>query len=264
MISTSDELHFERICREVLLSGREREGIGTLNEKKLHTVLKLFVCEDKNAHEIKLASLEGASGQSRGFVADVLCGNDIFEIQTGSLYPLRDKIEFYLNETNYNVTVIHPLAVKKRINYLSPIDAHVQRRVNSPRHEDMRNMLVELYSLLPYLRNSRLRIRALMLELEEFRIQKKRGRHGSVRYEKIPTGLIDIVELNRPQDYLPFLAGGLPDEFTAAEFGRAMRLFGMDVYSVLKVYVALGLISPTGKRGRAATYSLTPAAAKKC
>lgn len=288
MMTVADELHFDRVCRDVLLADRDRAGIGTLKEKKLHTMLKFFVCEDKSCHEIRLglhrqsespglpeapaspglpgapgspaspeSSLPEGDGRARGFVADVLCGDDIFEIQTGSLYPLRDKIEFYLSRTEYNVTVIHPLAVKKRVTYLSPVDAHVVRRVNSPKHERAVDMVAELYSLLPFLGNPRLRIRALMLEVEEFRIQNKRGRHGAIRYEKIPTRLLDILDFNAPADYLPHFPAMLPSEFTASEFGRAAGLRGMDVYSALKVFVAMGLAAPYGKRGRAATYTVT-------
>lgn len=266
MISAAEQLHFERVCRDILLADRDRDGIGTLNEKKLHTMLKFFVCDDKSCHEVKLPppqsqQLQQQSKQDskpRSFVADVLCGNDIFEIQTGALYPLRDKIGFYLEHTGYNVTVIHPLVAKKRVTYLSPVDCHVVRRVNSPKHEQPRDMIVQLYSLLPYLGDCRLRFRALMLEVEEFRIQNKRGRNGAVRYEKIPTGLIDIIDLNTPADYLPYLPSGLTNEFTAAEFGRAIGLHGIDVYSALKVFVATGLVRPEGRRGRAATYTCTP------
>ena len=186
MIRPSDQIRFERVCREILLADREREGIGTLNEKKLHTMLKFFVCDDKSCHEIKLDSLVPDESEDpsenkktkkrRNFVADVLCDCDIFEIQTGHLYPLKDKIEFYLEQTEYNVTIIHPLAVKKHINYIDPKDGTVTRRVPSPKKEYPRDMLPELYSLLPYLGNRRLHARALLFEVEEFRLQS--GRRG--------------------------------------------------------------------------------------
>ncbi len=118
-------------------------------------------------------------------------------------------------------------------------------------------MVAELYSLLPFLGNPRLHIRAMMLEMEEFRIQNKRGRHGAIRYEKIPTRLLDILDFNAPDDYLPHFPAMLPSGFTASEFGRAAGLRGMDVYSALKVFVAMGLAAPYGKRGRAATYTVT-------
>lgn len=253
MISPAEQLHFERVCRDMLLSDRERDGIGRLNEKRLHNMLKTFVCEDRSCHEVRLSPRSG-DGRSRGFVADVLCDRDIFEIQTGSLYPLRDKIEFYLTETDYRVTVLHPLIAQKHVTYLAEADAQVVRQVSSPKHEGALDMIAQLYSLLPYLGEPRLRLRAPLLEVEEFRIQKKRGRRRAERYEMIPTGLIDILDFSSSSDLAAYLPEGLPLEFTAAEFGRVAHLRGIDVYSALKVFVAADLLRQVGTRGRAAVY----------
>lgn len=254
MISRAEQLHFERVCRDMLLSERERDGIGRLNEKRLHNMLKVFVCEDRSCHEVRLSPPTEGGGRARGFVADVLCGEDIFEIQTGSLYPLRDKIEFYLTSTDYRVTVLHPLIAQKHVTYLAEADAQVVRRVSSPKHEGALDMIAELYSLLPYLGEPRLTLRAPLLEVEEFRIQKKRGRRRAERYEMIPTGLLDILDFSSPSSLAPYLPESLPPEFTAAEFGRAAHLRGIDVYSALKVFVSVGLLRPVGTRGRAAIY----------
>lgn len=255
MIKQSDKIRFERVCRDILLADREREGIGTLNEKKLHTMLKFFVCDDKDCHEIKILP-QGSEETKRGYVADVLEDCDIFEIQTGHLYPLKNKIKFYLEETDYNVTVVHPMTIKKWVNYMSPQDGTLLRRVISPKKEKPRDMLPELYSLIDFLGNRRLRFRALMVEAEEFRIGEKSGRRGSQKYERIPTCLVDIVDFNTPADYLEYIPTGLPSLFTAAEFGKAAGYRGIDVYSALKVLIKMGLIREDGKRGRAATYSI--------
>jgi len=255
MIKQSDKIRFERVCRDILLADREREGIGTLNEKKLHTMLKFFVCDDKACHEIKILP-QGSEETKRGYVADVLEDCDIFEIQTGHLYPLKNKIKFYLEETDYNVTVVHPMTIKKWVNYMSPQDGTLLRRVISPKKEKPRDMLPELYSLIDFLGNRRLRFRALIVEAEEFRIGEKSGRRGSQKYERIPTCLVDIVDFNTPADYLEYIPTGLPSRFTAAEFGKAAGYRGIDVYSALKVLIKMGLIREDGKRGRAATYSI--------
>ena len=267
MIRPSDQIRFERVCRDILLADREREGIGTLNEKKLHTMLKFFVCDDKKCHEIKLEPLtlgesddahEDADGKKkrRNFVADVLCDCDIFEIQTGHLYPLKDKIQFYLEQTEYNVTIIHPLAVKKHINYIDPKDGTVTRRVVSPKKQHARDMLPELYSLLPYLGNRRLRARALLFEVEEFKLQSgKRGKR-SQKYEYIPTALVDVVDFRTPADYLDYIPKDLPPRFTTAEFGKAAGYVGIDRYSAIKVLLKMGLVREDGTIGKAAAYSL--------
>ncbi len=262
MIRPSDRIRFERVCRDILLADREREGIGTLNEKKLHTMLKFFVCDDKDCHEIKLEPLtlddEEATDKKkrRNFVADVLRDCDIFEIQTGHLYPLKDKIQFYLEQTEYNVTIIHPLAVKKHINYIDPKNGTVTRRVPSPKKEHPRDMLPELYSLLPYLGNRRLRARALLFEVEEFRLQSgRRGKRGE-KYERIPTALVDIVDFSTPSDYLDFIPKALPPRFTTAEFGKAAGFVGIDRYSAIKVLLKMGLVREDGTIGKAAAYRL--------
>ena len=259
MIKDSDKIRFERVCRDILLADREREGIGTLNEKKLHTMLKCFVCDNKDCHEIKVfsqSSDDKDSKRQRSYVADVLCDCDIFEIQTGHLYPLKNKIKFYLEQTDYNITVIHPLAIKKWVNYMDPHDGTLLRRVISPKKEKPRDMLPELYSLIEFLGNRRLRFRALMVEAEEFRIGAKSGRKGSQKYERIPTALIDIVDFNIPADYLEYIPSSLPSSFTVAEFGKAAGYRGIDAYSAVKVLIKMGLIREDGTRGRATTYSI--------
>ncbi len=259
MIKQSDKIRFERVCRDILLADREREGIGTLNEKKLHTMLKFFVCDNKEHHEIKVFSQapdEQEKKRQRSYVADVLDDCDIFEIQTGHLYPLKNKIKFYLEETDYNVTVVHPMAIKKWVNYMSPQDGTLLRRVISPKKEKPGDMLPELYSLIDFLGNRRLRFRALIVEAEEFRIGAKSGRRGSQKYERIPTQLLDIVDFNTPTDYLEYIPKGLPSPFTAAEFGKSAGYRGIDIYSSLKVLIKMGLIREDGKRGRAVTYTI--------
>lgn len=261
MISEAERLRFGRVCRELLLADRTREGIGTLKEKRLHTMLKFFVCDDRSCHEIKIypvtpgEKLPGVRESS--YVADVLDDCDIYEIQTGPLYPLRDKIAFYLQQTEYNVTVIHPLAAKKWVSWIDPADGSISGRRPSPKKQAIRDMLPELYCLLPHLNNRRLRVRALLVEVEEFRIKDgrgKNGRRGATRYEKIPTALLDTHDFNVPADYTEFLPASLPSPFTAAEFGKLSGFRGIDIYSVIKVFAAVGLIREDGKKGRAAAY----------
>ena len=83
----------------------ESIGLGTYNEKRIHRILKKFVCDDENCHEVKLGR----------YVADVLESNRITEIQTAGFTSLNAKIRFYLENTDYNVTVIHPMIAEKTI-----------------------------------------------------------------------------------------------------------------------------------------------------
>ena len=135
----------------------------------------------------------------------------------------------------------------------------VLERNRSPKKQTEGALLPELYWMIPYLNNRRFRVRAMLLEIEEFRLKNgwgKGGKRGSERYERIPTALVDIYEFNTPADYLHLLPKGLPERFTAKEFGSAAKLRGRKVYGALKVFVELGLISESGKIGRAAAYEI--------
>ena len=93
---TLDREAFKRLCADESVSRSAEGGIGVYCEKRLHRILKRVVCEDTSAHEVKV-------GKS---VADVFDGRVITEIQTGSFYPIRDKIRYYLGETEYKVRLI--------------------------------------------------------------------------------------------------------------------------------------------------------------
>ena len=262
MNSDTDKLRFERVLNEVLLTGRDRTGIGTYQEKMLHSAVKLFICDDKSCHEVKIyPDTPGKTGgRESGYIADILIDCDIYEIQTGGFFPLKPKIKFYLEETSYNVTVVVPLAARKWVSWIDPDTSEVSKRHRSPKKQSPRDILPELFWLLPYINSRRLSFRVLLLEIDEFRLRNgwgNDGKRGSERYERIPRGLCGIEDFSVPADYIPLLPEGLPDTFTAAEFGKAARLRGRKIYSVIKVFLELGLLKTDGMRGRAVLYRLS-------
>ena len=93
------KITFEKLCYEELGRVKERDGIGLYAEKRLHSVLKRWLCDDFATHEQNVA---GRDEKKRKFIADVLTPDGhIFEIQTGSLYPLQQKLAFYLEKTEH-------------------------------------------------------------------------------------------------------------------------------------------------------------------
>ena len=69
---------FERICKTDSESVHIQNGIGTLSEKRLHRILKCYLCADSASHEVKLGR----------YVADVFNGN---EISTPAIMAFRTK-----------------------------------------------------------------------------------------------------------------------------------------------------------------------------
>lgn len=254
-LPAADPVHvsrFERMCRAALLQGRSEgeAGIGTLKEKRLHSIIKHFLCDNETYHEVGIADTR--------YVADVRIGNLIYEVQTGDFYPMRRKIEHYLTKTDCTVTVVHPIPVCKWISWVDPETHEILPRKRSPKRGSPIDLLPQLYSLLPHLQNPRLRYHLLLLEVEDFRLlngRRSRDRkRGSERYERIPLSLLGELELQSPADFARFVPAELPRVFTVREFSALTGIRGRDAYSAVRVLSALGFFCEGEKRGRSMTW----------
>lgn len=236
---------FARICNAAMLERRQQgtDGIGTLAEKWQHQIIKRYLSEDPGDHEIRLAGTR--------FVSDVRVGNDAYEVQTGAFYPMKKKIAYYMEQTDLTVTVVHPIAQNRWISMIDPKTTEISPRKKSPKHGHAEELLPELYCLLPYLGNPRLKFRVLMVETEDFRLKNCRNGRKAARFESIPIALLDDFTLEKSSDFNRFLPDDLPPAFTAKIFSAHTRFRGQDTYSALRVLTALGLLSQTDPIGRA-------------
>ena len=245
-----DELHaarFGRLCAEAMRSRRAsgEGGIGTLREKRLHAIIKNDLCADGSCHEKPIDATR--------FVADVCIGNEIYEVQTGSFLPMRKKIAYYLEKTDYTVTVVHPIPLIRWISWIDPVTDELSPRSRAPRRARAEDLLAELYALLPSFPNPRLRFRLLFLEVHDFRVLNAGARdpkRGAERYERIPLALLGELELRTPEDFRCLLPSQLPEHFTARTFATHSGLRGRDAYSAVRVLTALGLLTPAEPIGR--------------
>ena len=252
-MTVAEELRFSRLCHEELSRDKERVGIGLLEEKRLHSVFKRWICDDFETHEQKVP---GRGEKSRKFVADVLTREgEIFEIQTADHYPMRKKIEFYLTETDHPVTVVHPLIGKKQILWLHPEGGEVTP-ARSTLREGVLHGVAQLKPFLPYLGNGRFHLIFPVIEAQEYRLLdgwSRDGKRGSHRYELLPRALTAVYRLSTRADFAAHFPE-MPAEFTAKEFGKSTRLRGYDLYDVLAVFEGLGIIEKCGTRARAALW----------
>ncbi len=223
MIDEIEATCFSDICREVLCDpsfGRDGRGcgIGTYKEKRMHAALKRFICPDLSCHEVDMGER---------YVADALLGDDIYEIQTGSFFPLSKKLDYYMKNTDKRVTVVHPIAVKKKVIWIDPESGEAR---SSPARRDTRALYKfaeELIYLSEWLGDPRLRLELLLISEEEYRyldgwsLNKKRGSH---RYERLPVELDDRLILSCPDDFSVLLPPSLGKSFTAAEYEKAVSL----------------------------------------
>ena len=202
-------------------------------EKRLHRILKNFISEDSDAQEISVGK----------YTADVLVGEEISEIQTKSLRPLLAKLTFYLSETDYRVTVVHPILAEKTILRADRETGEVLSCKKSPKKGSAADGLSELYWLSSLLPNERLRVRLLLIRADEMRYSERvrYRRTGAYDSELFPRELLDEIVLQSREDYRIFL----PDErtdFTAAEYAKWSKLRGRHVYSALNTLCAVGVL----------------------
>lgn len=236
-----------RIAAHVARDGHEQglDGIGTLGEKRMHVILKELFCADERFHEV---TMEGTR-----FVADVRVGDEITEIQTGPLAPMRKKLEYYLSDTDCTVTVVHPIAVRKWTVWIDRETKTLGERVRSPHVERDTDLLAELFPLRHLLPSPRLRFHLVYLETLDFRLLSERGTRGrgAQKYERIPLSLLGEEVFASPDDFARFLPDALPDRFTVKDFSTATGVRGVNAYSAVRVLSALGLLREGERIGRA-------------
>jgi hypothetical protein len=234
----------------------------------MHKTLKRYICPDPECHEIRIkpdgsaavcrdGETKKAESGKGGYIADIYSDGKIFEIQTGSFYPMKAKIKFYLDATDFDVTVVHPLIAEKWSVWIDPETGDLTPRRRSPKKERLTDLLPELFWLSEFLDNDRLLFKIPMLEAEEYRLLdgwSRDRKKGSVRYERIPIGLIDVASFRADEIVNEITSEILPDEFGSAEISKILRLKGRKLSASVKLLTTMGIIERGEKKGRSFVY----------
>lgn len=269
-ISDADKSRFRHIVLDVMTKACSADGsfdgIGRLGEKQMHAAIKHFICPDTACHEIKIDGSDGCINKksadndekgvkSRKFVADVLNCGTIYEIQTGSFSPLKEKIRWILDNTLYNVVLLHPIAEIKWVSTISR-EGEISPRKKSPKKGSLRDIAGELYYISEFLSSPRFSLVLLNVEAEQYKknlaAENKRPRYK--KYEMIPISLLSASIFKGIDDYKIFIPNDLGDTFTVKEFSEKSKIKGIDAYSIVKTLCALGFFEIAGKTGRAMAY----------
>ena len=226
-------------ARETILKKAPRAGyagVGTLAEKPMHAILKHYLSEDEDDHEVGVLDTD--------YVSDVRLGNTIYEVQSGSVFPMKEKIAHYLNKTDCRVVVIHPMLWGGSLIRLDPNSGEVLSKRKSSVREQPLFFLSDLYSLRTHLSSDRLSFCLLFVEADDYRLPHA-GRGKREKIVRIPTSLLGRLELCRAADFASLLPSSLPDSFSAKEFALAAHLRGRAVYSILHVLSSAGALQET-------------------
>jgi hypothetical protein len=197
------------------MSPSEHENhIGTLSESTLHSQLK-----EEYAREGDL--IEATVGN---FVADILRGWHIIEIQVNNLAALQKKLEELAKK--YAITVVHPIAKEKWIVRESMGRSEILSRRKSPKRQNIFNLFEELVHAPLLLGIRGLDLEVVLIQEEEIWVNDSKGSWRRKGWSIADRQMLNIVERYRFEDEEDLLAL-IPDDlvmpFTNKQLAKALE-----------------------------------------
>lgn len=242
-----DREAFERAKKKIIGVDRQRLGIGTLAEKSVHAVLKNYYEPDEDHQEIPIED----------YVADIYVNGEIIEIQTRQFNKLRGKLAAFL--PLYQVTVVYPIPKEKWLIWIDQESGELSKKHKSPVKGNPYVAFPELYKIKMFLKDPNLKLKLVLLNMEEYRLLNgwsKDKKRGSSRFDRIPTELVEEVEINCPQDYMQFVPYELENSFTSKEFAKAAHIPAPLAQTVLNILYYVGTVTRVGKEGNQYLYAV--------
>lgn len=242
-----DQARFEAAKEKIIGKNRERTGIGTLSEKTMHAVLKNYYAPDEDMHEIPIES----------YVADIYTGTEIIEIQTRAMNRMRKKLESFL--ALYPVTIVYPIPRSKWVAWIDEETGEVSQKRKSPKKGNPYQAFIELYKIRPYLSHPNIRLRLVLIDMEEYRLlngwsrDKKRG---SERFDRIPIAFVEEICIDCNRDYMQLVPYDLPEQFTTKDFAKHAKIPVRLAGTVLLILFDLKIVDRVGKQGNSYIYEV--------
>ena len=232
---------------KVINKDQQRLGIGTLSEKTLHAFLKNYYEPDVDKQEIPIDRS----------VADIFTGKEIIEIQTAQFNRMRDKLNCFL--PLYPVTIVYPIAREKWVYWVDPETGDVNEGRKSPKKGNEYAAFVELYRIKHYLKESNLKLKIVLIDLEEYKLLNGWGnqkKNNASKYDRVPREIFKEVDIERREDYMQFIPYNLEEHFTSKSFGKAAHIPQKLATVVLNILDYMEVVERIGKEGNAYVYKV--------
>lgn len=213
-------------------------GIGTLSEKRLHSVLKYYLEPCDDFHEVALL----------GYVADIMRDGCITEVQTRGFNRLREKLRAFLPE--HPVTVVLPIAKTRWYSVIDTESGEVSKKRKSPRYGNVYDAFKELYKIKMLLNCENLYFHFILLDITEIRRTVKkswRNRKGIELVERIPNKIEEEIFIDGMGDFKKLIPSGLPTPFNSRDFAKAIKRTRSEAQTALNVLRYVGAVKVTGK-----------------
>ncbi len=223
-------------------------AIGTLNEKPLHAALKEWYALPGDQFEVSVD----------GFIADIVRGDLLIEIQTRHLVAMKRKLHKLVHD--HPLRLVYPIAAEKWIVRMGEDGETIGRR-RSPRKGAIEHVFAELVSFPSLLGHPNFTLEVLLIREEEIRRHDETGgrrnwrRRGWATQERRLLEVLSSHVLSSPADAAAFLPVSLPNPFTTRELATAS---GQPMWLSQKMAYCLremGVLTVVGKRGRSSLFA---------
>jgi hypothetical protein len=222
--------------------------IGTERESSLHRALKAEYAGENGELEVSCG----------GFVCDAVSGEGaVIEVQTGSFKPLVKKLKYLCAERE--VRVVYPVIVAKQIEVYGA-DGILRRRRKSPRKGTEWDLFRALIYGVELTTLPRFSINLAMVDVVEQRIDDGKGswrRQGMSIKDRVLETQRGTIVLSRKKDYARFVPFTDQEEWTARELAEKAKINLTLSRKTVYVLVKMGIVTQTGKKGRARLYKTT-------
>ncbi|MBY5162051.1 hypothetical protein [Salsipaludibacter albus] len=222
--------------------------VGTLGEGSLHRALKRWYARPGDRVEVAVD----------GFVADLVRGDTLVEIQTSGFSSMGRKFDHLLD--HHDVRLVHPIPVDTTIVKVGDGGEVLSRRL-SPKHGTPAHVFAELVSFPNLLDHPNLTLEVVMTREDQVRTHdpdRAWRRRGWVVEERRLVEVVDHLVFDTPADLLDLLPDDLPVDFTTADLagglGSRRRLAQQMAYCLRH----LGLVRMVDRRGNTIVYRRTP------
>ena len=240
-----DKNAFESAKLKVLLKQNDPHGFGTLQEKTVHAVMKLYYEPDEDFHEVPV----------EGFIADIYREGHIIEIQNGNFGKLRPKLSAFL--PLYPVTVVLPIPHFKWLIWMNEESGELSDKHKSPVTGNAYHAFAELYRIKTFLKDPNLSFAFPLIDMDEYRLLNgwsRNKKRGSTRYDRMPLSLYDEIRVERTEDFMQFVPIDLQEPFTITDFAKAARIRRELAADAVPILMYLDILRRDRKRGREYLY----------
>lgn len=230
-------------------------------ETSLHRQLKALYAGEHCASEVESRKLAG-------YRIDVVRGDELVEIQHGSLGAIRNKVARLLE--HHPVRVVKPLIARKTLIKLEEAGGREVSRRLSPKQGTVLDLFHELIYFTSVFPHARLTVEVPLVTVEERRVPGHGKRRRWRRNDHVvhDLSLIDVVSTHAFQtngDLLALLPCDLPTIFHTGELADAMGIQRWIAQRIAYCLRKTGGMLVSGKQGNAWQYQMVrePAAKKK-